>query len=160
MKKVLVLSLLVVGLGSFVSVPAHAAEDPVVVRINDTYTLFGIPFSFTSSKRTVVVPKTALRDTATSSSLGYTLKTPEGLRQTGGQSVGMVVPAEKAGSYTLFVLYKDTSPSARISTMAISHLPFLLIDAETGTSSQQLNQSELRTYTVTNPSIKRLSDSE
>ncbi|MFM2340098.1 MAG: hypothetical protein RLZZ360_734 [Candidatus Parcubacteria bacterium] len=160
MKKVLLFSLLVVCVIGLTGTPAHAATAATVVRINETYTLFGIPFSLTSNKRTVVVPTTAQRDTATASSLGYTLKTPEGLRQSDGLSVGMVVAGEKAGSYMLYVLYKDTVPSARVSTLAISHLPFLLIDAKTGTSSQQLNRSELRRYSVTNKTVPPLSTAE
>jgi hypothetical protein len=36
----------------------------------------------------------------------------------------------------------------------------LLIDAKTGTSSQQLNRSELRRYTVTNKTVPPLSTAE
>ena len=139
--------------------PAAAAEKLAIV-VNDSYTFFAIPFSLSHSKNQVVVPKTALRDVATSTSVGFTLKTPEGLRQNAGQAVGMVAKDEKTAEYVLYVLYKDTTPSARVNTLAISHLPFLLVNEKTGTSSQKLNQSELRNFVVKNPKVKPLTDIE
>ncbi|MFN3692859.1 MAG: hypothetical protein ACK4SL_02010 [Candidatus Paceibacteria bacterium] len=136
------------------------AAEKIAMTVSGSYTFFALPFTLTPNKSQIVVPKTAARDTATSSSVGFTLKTPEGLRQTGGQAVGMVVKDARTDEYVLYVLYKDTVPSARVSTLAITHLPFLLVNAKTGTSSQQLNPSELRNFVVKNPNVKKLTDSE
>lgn len=146
--------------GSIVSPTKASAADKLAIAVNDTYTFFAIPFSLSHTKSQVVVPKTALRDIATSTSVGFTLKTPEGLRQNAGQAVGMVVKDEKATDYVLYVLYKDTTPSARVNTLAITHLPFQLVNQKTGTSSQKLNPSELRNFVVKNPNVKQLTDSE
>lgn len=140
-------------------VPA-AATEKLAVEVNDTYTFFAIPFNLSHSKSQVVVPKLAVRDLATSTSVGFTLKTPEGLRQKAGQAVGLVVKDEKTADYVLYVLYKDTAPSARVNTLAITHLPFLLVNEKTGTSSQKLNPSELRNFVVKNPNIKPLADTK
>ena len=140
-------------------VPAAAAEK-LAISVNESYTFFAIPFNLSHSKSQVVVPKLAVRDFATSTSVGFTLKTPEGLRQDAGTAVGMVVKDEKTAEYVLYVLYKDTTPSARVSTLAITHLPFLLINEKTGTSSQKLNPSELRNFVVKNGDVKPLSDTK
>ncbi len=147
-------------LGTFSTPVPAAAADKLAIAVNDTYTFFAIPFSLSHSKSQVVVPKIALRDMATSSSVGFTLKTPEGLRQTAGQAVGMVVKDEKTADYVLYVLYKDTTPSARVNTLAITHLPFLLVSEKTGTSSQKLNPSELRNFVVKNPKVLPIADTE
>jgi hypothetical protein len=147
-------------LGSVMSPTEAAAAEKLAIEVNDTYTFFALPFTLSSNKSQIVVPTTAKRDLATSTSIGFTLKTPEGLRQTAGQAVGLVTTGDTSGEYILYVLYKDTTPSARINTVAITHLPFLLVNDKTGTSSQKLNQSELRQFVVKNENIKRLSDTE
>ncbi len=146
--------------GSVIAPSSAAAADKLAIAVNDTYTFFAIPFNLSHSKSQVVVPKLAVRDLATSTSVGFTLKTPEGLRQNAGQAVGMVIKDEKTADYVLYVLYKDTTPSARVNTLAITHLPFLLVNEKTGTSSQKLNPSELRNFVVKNPNVKPLADTE
>ena len=146
--------------GSIISPTKATAADKLAIAVNDTYTFFAIPFTLSGNKSQVVVPKTALRDMATSSSVGFTLKTPEGLRQDAGTAVGMVVKDEKTSEYVLYVLYKDTTPSARVNTLAITHLPFLLVNQKTGTSSQMFNKSELRNFIVKNPKVLPLADTD
>lgn len=147
---------------SFILTPVApvAAAEKVAVTVNDSYTFFAIPFTLTHKNSQVVVPKTALRDRATSTSVGYTLKTPEGLRQKAGLSIGAVVHSTTTGDYVLYVLYKDTTPTSRVNTLAITHLPFLLVSNKTGTTSQQLNRSELRRFTVSNPAVLPVTDTE
>ncbi len=147
-------------LGTFSAPVPAAAADKLAIAVNDTYTFFAIPFNLSHDKSQVVVPKLAVRDLATSTSVGFTFKTPEGLRQKAGQAVGMVVKDEKTAGYVLYVLYKETVPSARVNTLAITHLPFLLVNEKTGTSSQKLNPSELRNFVVKNANVKPLTDTE
>ncbi len=147
-------------IGSITAPTRASAAEKLAIEVNDTYTFFAIPFSLSHSKSEVVVPTTAKRDMATSSSIGFTLKTPEGLRQDAGTAVGMVAPGETSGSYVLYVLYRDTTPSARVNTLAITHLPFLLVNQKTGTSSQMLNKSEMRNFVVKNPNVAALTDTE
>lgn len=156
---VLYVLVLLVLFGTVSDQVAHAA-DKQAIAINNQYTFFVLPFSFSSNKNQIVVPKTALRNTATSTSVGFTLKTPEGLRQSAGQAVGLVGTGEKPGEYLLYVLYKDTTPSSRVNTLAITHLPFLLVNEKIGTSSQKLNQSEMRHLVVKNPKVLPLTDTE
>ncbi len=147
-------------LGGLSSPTTTYATEKAAIAVKENYTFFALPFTFSERKSQIVVPTVAKRDIATSTSVGFTLKTPEGLRQSAGQAVGMVVKDQTSSEYVLYVLYKDTTPTSRISTLSISHLPFLLVSDKTGTSSQALNQNELRTYSVTNANIKALTDSE
>lgn len=161
MKSVHIFTLLLITLiVSSAHIPAASAAGKMALKVHDAYTLFAIPFTISSQKSTVIVPTTALRDTATSSSLGFTLKTPEGLRQDSGLAVGTVVKDSQSDAHILYVLFKDTTPSSRVNTMAITHLPFLMVKDSTGTTSQKLNPSELRQFTVSHSGVTALTDAE
>lgn len=152
--------LFVAVVGFILTTPNVQAAEKLALPLGDTYTFFAIPFTLAHNKSKVVIPTTAKRDSATSSSVGFTLKTPEGLRQTAGTAVGLVVSDQAGSEHTLYVLFRDTTPTSRVNTLAITHLPFLLVNPTQGTSTQSLNKSELKNFVVKNGAVKPLSDTE
>jgi hypothetical protein len=130
-----------------------------VYRINDTTSLYVIPFTLEHDRYTVIMPATALRDTKGTSSLTYTLKTPEGLRVKDGRSVAALTRNEATGKSVLYVLYAKATTSSRVNTVSLTAFPFSLV-TPTGTTTTQFAPHELRQFTLSDTKVQRLVDRE
>ncbi len=139
--------------------PASAAVTKGVYRIDDRHSLYVIPFSLSHKTYTVVAPTKALRDTAASNTLTYTIKTAEGLRVKDGRSVAHIGTTADKGQSVLYVLYEKSASSSRANTLSVTALPFDLVSAA-GTTTTSLRAHELRTFNVSDSRIKALEDLE
>jgi hypothetical protein len=130
-----------------------------VYRINDTYSLYVLPFTLSHDRYNVVAPAQALRDTTGSTTLTYTMKTPEGLRVKDGRSVASLTRNNVTGESVLYVLYEKSATTSRVNTLAVTALPFALV-SNTGTTTTELREHELRPFTLSDDNVKALVDSE
>lgn len=150
----------IIVLLAFVPALAFAGEmTKTVYRINETISLYVLPFTLTHDRYTVIAPTTALRDTTSSSSLTYTMKTPEGLRVKDGKSVAHLTRNNKTGASVLYVLYAKAASTSRANTLSLTAFPFSLV-TPTGTTTTQFAPHELRQFTVSDKTVARLTDSE
>jgi hypothetical protein len=136
-----------------------ANSTKTVYRINDTTNLYVLPFTLTHDRYTVVAPTTAQRDTTGSTTLTYTLKTPEGLRVKDGRSVAALTRNNVTGASVLYVLYEKSSSSSRANTLSVTAFPFSLVSGK-GTSTTQFAPHELRQFTLSDTKVQRIVDSE
>lgn len=149
-------------IATFVILPTltfASALTKTVYRINDTTSLYVLPFTLSHDRYTIIAPATALRDTTSTSSLTYTLKTPERLRVKDGQSVAHLTRNNKTGVSVLYVLYTKAASTSRANTLSLTAFPFSLVTPN-GTTTTQFAPHELRQFTVSDKTVTRLTDSE
>jgi hypothetical protein len=153
-----VISLSLCALCLIPTVSEAASAKKLVVEIDEQHTLFVLPFSFSHKSATINGPTIAERDSNSSTSLTYTMKTPEGLRRSDGAAVAHIVKDKNGAHYVLYVLYKG-HPSYRVSTMQVTHLPFTVTKG-TSTTETYYHPHELRNYAVTNKHVPLVGDIE
>jgi hypothetical protein len=87
------------------------------------------------------------------------MKTPEGLRVKDGRSVASLTRNNVTGESVLYVLYEKSATTSRVNTLAVTALPFALV-SNTGTTTTELREHELRPFTLSDDNVKALVDSE
>ncbi len=143
------------------------ALTPGAYQLDPLNTLYILQFSLGHSRYETILPSKTLRSSQQKDNVvSYVLKTAEGLRTNEGLAASVLLSSnpgsnafqtkpDQKHTYTLLVLHQKSTSTSRTNTMAITGLPFSLID-NGSTTTTRLTPNELKRLQVSDSNIKPL----